>query len=81
MRREWQRPQRERGEDSDPHTTRRPRPEFSEVAGWQPLILNRAKACADCGAALRSGDRAFVGLTDSGLSPHTLCRDCADERF
>ena len=53
MRREWQRPQRERGEDSDPHTTRRPRPEFSEVAGWQPLILNRANACADCGAALR----------------------------
>ena len=60
---------------------RSPRAEFPEVVGWQVLILNRTKDCADCGAGLRSGDRAFVGLTESGLSPHTLCRDCADARF
>ncbi len=67
--------------EGGPPQGRRPRPEFTDVIGWQPLILNRAKDCADCGASLRSGDRAFVGLTESGLSPHALCRDCADDRF
>ena len=57
------------------------RPEFSDVVGWQPMILNRTRSCVDCGTALDVGERAFVGLTQDGLSPHTLCRDCADERF
>ncbi len=76
MRSDWHRP---RSEAAAP--PRSPRGEFPEVVGWQVLILNRAKDCADCGAGLRSGDRAFVGLTESGLSPHTLCRNCADARF
>ncbi len=62
-------------------TGSRERAEFSDVVGWQPVILNRTRSCVDCGTALDVGERSFVGLTQDGLSPHTLCRDCADERF
>ena len=58
----------------------RERPEFPEVVGWQPMLLNREQTCADCGRTLRRGKRAFRGLTESGLSPTTLCRTCVNER-
>ncbi len=50
--------------------------DFPDVVGWQPLILNGAQTCADCGRELRRGDRAFVGMTASGPSPTWLCRAC-----
>jgi len=58
----------------------RPRPEFAEVLGWQPLLLNREQACADCGATVERGERAFVGVTSTGLSSTILCRTCTEER-
>jgi hypothetical protein len=58
----------------------RPRPEFPEVIGWQPLVLNQTQDCADCGRFLPRGSRAFVGLTEKGLSRSTLCRDCIQDR-
>ncbi len=58
----------------------RKRPEFSDILGWQPLLLNRSQDCADCGATLSSGVRAFVGLTETGMSRTTLCRDCMGDR-
>jgi len=58
----------------------RNRQDFTEVIGWQPLVLNQVRTCADCNAKLAKGDRAFVGLTESGLSPHTLCKRCTSER-
>jgi hypothetical protein len=59
---------------------RRERPEFPDVVGWQPLLLNREQTCADCGRELRRGTRAFVGLTAAGLSQKTLCRACVNSR-
>jgi hypothetical protein len=56
------------------------RPEFPEVIGWQPLVLNQAQECADCRRSLRRGARGFVGLTEAGLSRTTLCRDCLQDR-
>jgi hypothetical protein len=56
------------------------RPVFPEVIGWQPLVLNQTQDCADCGRSLSRGSRAFVGLTESGLSRNTLCRSCLEER-
>jgi hypothetical protein len=63
--------------EAEPH---RERPEFPDVVGWQPLLLNRDQTCADCGRELRRGTRAFVGLTAAGLSQKTLCRACVNSR-
>ncbi len=57
-----------------------PLPEFPEVVGWQPLILNGVQACAGCGRGLRRGDRAFAGMTAGGPSPTWLCRECMQAR-
>jgi hypothetical protein len=57
-----------------------PREDPPDVLGWQPLILARAGACADCAKPLARGERAYVGVGASGPSPHTLCADCLDAR-
>jgi hypothetical protein len=56
------------------------RPDFPEVLGWQPLVMNRRQACADCGRLLVRGDRAHLGLTQGGVSGLVLCRACMDAR-
>jgi hypothetical protein len=68
----------EKHESPDP--PRRTRQEFSDVMGWQPLVLNQTRTCADCEASMGKGERAFVGLTESGISPHTLCKRCTSDR-
>jgi hypothetical protein len=50
--------------------------EFPEVLGWQPLVLNREQACADCGVLLQKGDRAFLGVKPGGISDLALCAKC-----
>jgi hypothetical protein len=55
-------------------------PSFPDVIGWQPLVLNHDRSCAGCGRALRRGERAFLGLTEQGLSRTTLCGDCTRGR-
>lgn len=57
-----------------------PQPEYPEVIGWQPLVLNHASTCATCGHALPRGARAFVGLGEQGLTRTTLCRSCTGSR-
>jgi hypothetical protein len=52
-------------------------PEFPEVLGWQPLVLNSAQSCASCHRELERGDEAFLGLTASGPGTIWLCRACA----
>jgi hypothetical protein len=52
-------------------------PRFPEVLGWQPLILNAERDCADCGRRLERGEQALLGLTASGPGSTFLCRDCA----
>ena len=52
------------------------RKEFPDVLGWQPLVLNRAQACADCGVHLQKGERAFLGVRAGGLSELALCSEC-----
>lgn len=54
----------------------RERPGFPEVVGWQPLVMNHTQDCADCARTIPRGSRAFVGLTERGLSRITLCRSC-----
>ena len=53
-------------------------PRFPDVIGWQPLILNRERSCEGCGDTLPAGDQAWVGIGETGLSPHTLCAGCLD---
>ena len=75
----------EAGETSEAEAHRKPTPpagppEFPEIIGWQPLVLNQTQDCRGCGRSLRRGSRAFVGLTETGLSRLTLCRDCLQDR-
>ncbi len=71
----------EQGEETaSPSTPRREPVEFPEVIGWQPLVLNQSGECAECARRLRRGTRAFVGVTEKGLSRNTLCRDCLQNR-
>ncbi len=53
---------------------------FPELLGWQPLILNRAQTCVDCGRDLAPGDRGLVGMGEEGLSDKYLCRPCGNAR-
>ena len=62
------------------HTPPEPRPDPPEVLGWQPLILAREGSCAGCDAPLARGERAYLGVTASGASSHTLCADCLNAR-
>jgi len=71
---------RDEAADREAPPPRRSRPEFPEVVGWQPLVLNQDGACADCDRRLRRGTRAFVGVTERGISRNTLCRDCLEAR-
>jgi hypothetical protein len=57
-----------------------PRQDPPDVLGWQPLILAREGSCADCAARLSRGEQAYVGVTASGPSSHTLCADCLNTR-
>jgi len=56
------------------------RAEFPDVVGWQPLILNQEKSCADCEEPIERGERGFAGMAAAGLSGIYLCRDCMDAR-
>lgn len=68
------------GRETRSSASRDHRPTFPDVIGWQPLVMNHSQDCADCGRRIRSGARAFVGLTDKGISRTTLCRSCLQDR-
>lgn len=66
---------------SDGRTEAEPvRAEFPEVIGWQPLILNQPRSCADCEESIERGERGFAGLGEGGLAGVYLCSDCTDAR-
>ncbi len=52
-------------------------PEFEDVLGWQPIILNADQTCVGCARELPRRKRAFLGLTSSGVSSAYLCSRCA----
>ncbi len=54
----------------------RPSPGLDAVYGWQEIILNRGTECATCGAALRTGETAFRGLSDEPGCSVFLCAPC-----
>ncbi len=56
------------------------RAEFPDVVGWQSLILNQQKSCADCEEPIERSEHGFAGMTAAGLSEIYLCRDCMDAR-
>jgi len=78
VRGEFQRRARRHGHYRRSHRApvREVRPEFSEVMGWQPLILNAEQHCADCGRELRRGERGYLGMRAEGQSRTYLCRSC-----
>ena len=53
-------------------------PEFPDVLGWQPLVLNQPQECAGCGRAMGKGDRASLGLSSEGRPSAYLCELCVE---
>jgi hypothetical protein len=77
----WMRDARERraAAEAEAAEAERPRPDFSDVTGWQPIRVNRPGPCADCGTSLERGDEAYLGLSATGAPPKLLCCDCLDD--
>jgi hypothetical protein len=74
----WIRDARERSAEAEAEEAR-PRPDFSDVTGWQPIRVNRPGPCADCGTPLERGDDAYLGISATGAAPKLLCCDCLDD--
>ncbi len=53
-------------------------PEFPDVLGWQPLVLNQPQECAGCGRSMGKGDRASLGLSSEGRPSAYLCELCVE---
>jgi hypothetical protein len=53
---------------------------LADVVGLQEAVVYRAATCAACGAALRRGVRAYLGLREppSSAAPVWLCMDCTE---
>jgi hypothetical protein len=53
---------------------------LADVVGLQEAVVYRASTCATCGAALRRGVRAYLGLREppSSAAPVWLCMDCTE---
>jgi hypothetical protein len=53
---------------------------LADVVGLQEAVVYRASTCAACGAALRRGVRAYLGLREpaSSAAPVWLCMDCTE---
>jgi hypothetical protein len=74
----WVRDARDRKAEAEAEESR-PRPDFSDVTGWQPILVHRPGPCADCGIALVRGDEGYLGVSASGAPPTLVCRDCVDD--
>lgn len=75
----WIREARDRREAAEEAEETRPRPDFSDVTGWQPILVNRPGPCADCATTLERGEDAYLGLSATGAAPKLLCCDCLDD--
>lgn len=77
------RPGRRRERPRPDAATRPERGEFPDVIGWQSVVLNQPRDCADCEEALERGQQAYFGLTGAtaaGQASTVLCGDCMDAR-
>jgi hypothetical protein len=57
VRREVEREAEDAAADEDP---------LAQVVAWQPVVLAKPRRCARTGRDLRPGDRAYLGLGESG---------------
>jgi hypothetical protein len=51
---------------------------LARVVAWQPVVLAAARPCARTGRTLRPGERAFLGLGDSGPLGVYVAEDALD---
>ncbi len=50
---------------------------LDHIDAWNPVVLNRAVACSQCGAELARGDHGYAGLGDGPIA--WLCGGCIVE--
>jgi hypothetical protein len=67
-------------EPADDEDEGRKHPEFSDILGWQPMLLNHAQLCSDCGVLISRGERAVVGMAATGMTATYLCLVCLNAR-
>ncbi len=48
-----------------------------DILGWQPMVLNRAVACAGCGNTLEIGADAMMAIQADGRLGSVICRPCS----
>jgi hypothetical protein len=52
---------------------------LAAVYGFQELVLNRPANCANCGAVIARGARAYLGMSDESDGPRVwVCQRCLD---
>jgi hypothetical protein len=51
---------------------------LAEVVAWQPVVLAAERRCARTGRALRPGERAYLGLGDTGPLGVYVAEDALD---
>lgn len=49
--------------------------QFAHVLAWDKITLNKDVSCTHCGAALKAGASAMLGL-NPGHAPEILCERC-----
>jgi hypothetical protein len=49
-----------------------------EVVAWQSIVMAKHGACARCGAALRRGSAAALGVTGDGSPGPLVCTSCKE---
>jgi hypothetical protein len=47
-----------------------------DVLGWQPIVLNRATDCGQCGSRLEASANAFVAISRAGGRDTIVCPAC-----
>jgi len=64
----------EAGDHTDPNAAAQGR---DDVLGWQPIVLNQATHCAQCGAGLEAGANAFLAISRAGEPGTVVCSGCS----
>ena len=68
-----------------PDTVQNSPPQYDQIIGWQPMILNLNAVCFTCNDIMKKGSEAAISIgptmyssaaTNPNVKPHFLCTQC-----
>jgi len=71
--------------EQQPATVQNSPPQYDQIIGWQPMILNLNAVCFTCNDIMKKGSEAAIGIgstmyssaaTNPNVKPHFLCAQC-----